>query len=156
MKALSIRQPWAWAIVTAGKPVENRTWRHSFRGPLLLHAGLARPGAGEIEDMVSIASAGDERAADIVHRAYHREVTDTRRFGGIVGIARVTGCVDTHPSPWFFGPHAFVLEDAAPLPFIACPGRLGVFDVGAEIRAQVLATEEYQAWERRLSKDGAA
>jgi hypothetical protein len=24
MKALSIRQPWAWAIVTGKKPVENR------------------------------------------------------------------------------------------------------------------------------------
>lgn len=24
--ALSIRQPWAWAIVYAGKDIENRTW----------------------------------------------------------------------------------------------------------------------------------
>ena len=27
MKALSIRQPWAWAILHAGKDIENRDWR---------------------------------------------------------------------------------------------------------------------------------
>ena len=39
MKALSIKQPWAWAIIHAGKNVENRTWATSYRGPLLIHAG---------------------------------------------------------------------------------------------------------------------
>lgn len=40
MKALSIRQPWCWAILNAGKRVENRDWRGppSFRGVFLLHA----------------------------------------------------------------------------------------------------------------------
>lgn len=38
MKALSIRQPWAWAIVNAGKRVENRTWETRYRGPILIHA----------------------------------------------------------------------------------------------------------------------
>jgi hypothetical protein len=40
MKAISIRQPWAWAIVSAGKRVENRDWKHPprYRGPVLLHA----------------------------------------------------------------------------------------------------------------------
>jgi hypothetical protein len=38
MKALSIRQPWAWLIIHAGKDIENREWRTSFRGPVLIHA----------------------------------------------------------------------------------------------------------------------
>lgn len=40
MRALSIRQPWAWAILHAGKRIENREWRYppSYRGPLLIHA----------------------------------------------------------------------------------------------------------------------
>jgi len=40
VKALSIRQPWAWAILHAGKRVENRDWKHppTYRGPLLIHA----------------------------------------------------------------------------------------------------------------------
>lgn len=39
MKALSVRQPYAWAIIHGGKNVENRQWRTPYRGPLLIHAG---------------------------------------------------------------------------------------------------------------------
>lgn len=34
MKALSIQQPWAWAIVKRDKRVENRTWPTTYRGRL--------------------------------------------------------------------------------------------------------------------------
>src|SRR5580693_2266204 len=40
MKALSIQQPWAWAILYLGKRIENRTWSSDFRGPIYIHAGL--------------------------------------------------------------------------------------------------------------------
>jgi hypothetical protein len=43
MKALSIRQPWPWAILHAGKRVENRGWQHAPRlmegRTFLIHAG---------------------------------------------------------------------------------------------------------------------
>lgn len=39
MKVLTVRQPWAWAIVHGGKAVENRTWLTSYRGPVAIHAG---------------------------------------------------------------------------------------------------------------------
>ena len=39
MKALSIRQPWAWLIVAGYKDVENRTWATDFRGRIYVHAG---------------------------------------------------------------------------------------------------------------------
>lgn len=45
MKTISIRQPWAWAILNAGKRIENRERKDgrmpslcSHRGPLLIHA----------------------------------------------------------------------------------------------------------------------
>ncbi len=41
MLALSVQQPWAWAIMAGIKPVENRTWRTSYRGELVIHAGLS-------------------------------------------------------------------------------------------------------------------
>lgn len=41
MKALTVRQPWAWAILSAGKDIENRTWSTRYRGPIAIHAGLA-------------------------------------------------------------------------------------------------------------------
>jgi hypothetical protein len=40
IKAISIRQPWAWAIVTGEKDVENRSshFPQRYRGPVLIHA----------------------------------------------------------------------------------------------------------------------
>lgn len=42
MKALTVCQPWATAILTLGKAVENRTWSTPYRGPLAIHAGKSR------------------------------------------------------------------------------------------------------------------
>lgn len=39
MKALTVQQPYAWAIVHGGKTVENRTQAWAYRGPLAIHAG---------------------------------------------------------------------------------------------------------------------
>jgi hypothetical protein len=40
VKALSVRQPWAWAIARGRKPVENRSWTTAYRGPLIVHASM--------------------------------------------------------------------------------------------------------------------
>jgi hypothetical protein len=32
LKALTIHQPWAWATINAGKDVENRRWKTTYRG----------------------------------------------------------------------------------------------------------------------------
>ena len=49
MRALSLRQPWPWAILTLGKDVENRTWKTNFRGRVMLHASKKydHDGAGD-------------------------------------------------------------------------------------------------------------
>lgn len=39
MTALTVRQPWAWAIAAGHKAVENRTWTTRHRGLLAIHAG---------------------------------------------------------------------------------------------------------------------
>lgn len=50
MRALSIRQPWLWAIFHGGKTVENRDWAGcDYRGPILLHASKGC-GKQEFED----------------------------------------------------------------------------------------------------------
>lgn len=53
MKTLTVKQPWAHAIMHAGKDVENRTWNTKHRGPLLIHAGKAydHDGADLLRDM---------------------------------------------------------------------------------------------------------
>lgn len=38
MKVLSVCQPWATLIAKGYKPVETRTWKRDYRGPLAIHA----------------------------------------------------------------------------------------------------------------------
>jgi hypothetical protein len=47
---LSVIQPWAWALVFAGKEVENRSRRTSHRGRLLIHAPATRRSAADIAE----------------------------------------------------------------------------------------------------------
>lgn len=117
MKALSIRQPWAWCILH-GKPVENRKWWTSYRGPLLLHAakGMARHEYEECRDFAARLGLTVPNMAGLPR-------------GGIVGRAKLVDCVSRHASPWFFGPQALVLANVEPLPFIPLKGALGLFDV---------------------------
>lgn len=62
MRAITVRQPWATAIVRMGKDVENRSRNIAgdYRGPVAIHAGSALPpgrrgtrtdfeGVGEVE-----------------------------------------------------------------------------------------------------------
>lgn len=117
--ALSIRQPWAWLILNAGKDIENRNWRTSFRGRFLIHAskGMTRM---EYEDarmflVTSIPTLGDLPLFESLQR------------GGIVGEAEIIGCMIKHPSRWFVGPYGFLLRNPKPLPFRPCRGSLGFF-----------------------------
>jgi len=38
MKAISLKQPWGWLVVTERKTIETRTWSTSYRGDLLICA----------------------------------------------------------------------------------------------------------------------
>jgi hypothetical protein len=124
MKALSIQQPWAALIVAGVKPVENRSWRTAHRGPLLIHAGREFDNAA----MVAI-----EKGRHPVTLRPWRPPVLAMQFGGIVGVAEVVDCVESHESEWFSGPFAFVLAGARALPFRAWRGQLGLFDVPDEI-----------------------
>lgn len=45
VKALSVKQPWAHAIIHLGKSIENRTWSTDYRGPLAIHASKSIDGS---------------------------------------------------------------------------------------------------------------
>lgn len=132
MKALSIRQPWAWLIVNGHKPVENRTWQTKFRGPVLIHAGQQCTAADYEAAMLFIQA---YISPALLHQVPRRDVLQR---GGIVGMARITDCVTEHCSPWFTGGAAhgggtgFVMADAKPLPFMLLKGSLRFFDVPGE------------------------
>lgn len=117
MKALSIRQPWAWLISNVHKDIENRDWPTRFRGSVLIHAskGMTR---GEYEQCRDMA---EDLGVTIPAFIYLER-------GGIVGIVNITGCVTNSESPWFFGKYGFILDDANTLPFRPLSGQLGFFD----------------------------
>ena len=115
MKALSLRQPWAWLVVAGYKDVENRTWATRFRGMFLIHASK------------TFDHVGYKRVLHEMNLA----LPDPGEFerGGIVGLAELVDCVTQHDSPWFWGPYGFVLRKARPLPFQPLRGMLGLFPV---------------------------
>lgn len=124
MKALSIRQPYAWLIVNGIKDVENRTWRTGYRGPVLIHAGKTYPKG--------------EHADDHANFRLHGFPADRESMlGGIVGIATITGCVTSGASRWWIGPVGFTLADARPCSLVPCRGALGFFDVPPEVVLQL-------------------
>jgi hypothetical protein len=126
MKALSIRQPWAWLIVNGHKDVENRDWVTKFRGPLLIHAGLKFDHDGlewVRKKFPKILLPGDPET-------FSRDDWD---LGGIIGKAEVTDCVDKSKSRWFSGTYGFVLANARKLPFVPMKGKLGFFEVEDEL-----------------------
>lgn len=121
MKAISIRQPWAWLILNAGKDIENRSWPTRFRGRVLIHASKGMT-IDEYED----ASGFVEFKVD--DRLILPGAEELQR-GGIVGEVEIVDCVSRSSSPWFVGPYGFVLRNPKPLPFAPCRGSLGFFDV---------------------------
>lgn len=126
MKALSIRQPWAWLIVNGYKDVENRTWPTSMRGTVLIHASK---GMTDAEYDAALAFIRSKHA--ISHLAGIVPSPHELERGGLVGGAYIQECVTQYPSPWFTGPHGFALRHANRMPFVPMKGALGFFEVAA-------------------------
>jgi len=124
MKALSIRQPWAWLIVNGHKNIENRSWKTLQRGPVLVHASktMTRDDYEAARETLELASAFEPHQIELPS-------FEELELGGIVGRVEIVGCVHKSPSPWFFGDFGFVLEHAEPLPFRPYKGALGFFNV---------------------------
>lgn len=123
MLALSIRQPWAWLILHAGKDIENRTWQTKVRGRVLIHASK---GMTVSEHNNAFLFAYRILGGD---RMTEAPFPDQLGRGGIVGSVEIVDCVTASASPWWMGPVGFVLRDPRPLPFMPYKGRLGFFDV---------------------------
>lgn len=128
MKALSIRAPWWWFILHAGKDVENRDWPTKFRGTVYVHASKWWAWHEVLECIVfALNCCGLQRS----RIAAMIKLDDLKSFGGsLVGTVDIVDCVERSASPWFFGKYGFVLEN--PVVFecpIPCRGALGFFEV---------------------------
>lgn len=122
MKALSVRQPWAWLIVNGHKDIENRDWKTHVRGQVLIHAGATMTRDDYLGCTIFIAAMKTTwrlPAYDILKR----------ECGGLVGQVEIIDCVKESYSQWFCGPYGFVLRNPIRLEFLKYKGQLGFFDV---------------------------
>ena len=115
LRALSIRQPWAWLVVNGYKDIENRSWRTNHRGPLLIHASSTTSDF-TLENLATIKD------------KYSVVVPEIVDIGGIVGIVDVVDCIRTHQSKWKLrGSWGWVLKNPRRLPYRECKAVVGFF-----------------------------
>lgn len=130
MKALSVRQPWAYLILEGGKNVENRTWRTGYRGPLLIHASRT------IEGSMAIRSDGKLIECPVLKL----------HTGKIVGMVELVNCyLPDMENPWAEpGMWHWLLEDPLPFPEpIPYRGHQGLFEIPDElVAAQIEAARQ--------------
>ncbi len=131
MKCLSIRAPWARAIIHLGKDVENRSWSTKFRGRFLIHASATKDHEAYNRACSTAIRAGLGEDSLPAERAL--------RYGGIIGSVVLTDCGLFTSSPWWIGPVGFKLCDPKPLAFIPYKARLGFFEMPYEIEASIMA-----------------
>lgn len=149
MRGLTVKQPWAWAIIHGGKDVENRSRNlaGAYRGPVAIHAGLS----------------DDPDALDVLERLVENWHTPVRAGddpwkyrpdgtrGAIIGVVDLVGAhlgsertyrgagVTMLCSPWA-ETDAWHLVLANPRPLahpIPCRGALGLWTVPADLEAAI-------------------
>lgn len=126
--ALSVRQPWAWAIIHAGKDIENRSWQavnHGLtkRGRIAIHAskGMAKQEYEDSRDFINEVLAA---SPDFGLRC--PPALDLLR-GGIIGTVEVVDVVTDSEGSWFCGPRGLVLRRPEVWTFMPSIGALGYF-----------------------------
>jgi ASCH domain len=122
LKAITVKQPWAWAIVAGYKDVDNRSRRTDFRGELLIHA------AAELDP---------EGFQFLWEKGLYRALPAELPQGGLVGVVSVVDCTRKADSDWAFpGKWHWVLRK--PREFknvLRCPGHQGLFYPAVSARA---------------------
>ena len=121
MKAISIKQPWAWLIANGYKTVENRKWYTGHRGDILIHASKSK--------------ANLERDIDYVRQAFGIGIDqDQLLFGKVLAVADLVACTkepkDRIDQYWHDKGHfAWILRRIRPIEPFEVRGKLNVFEV---------------------------
>ncbi|WP_024929797.1 hypothetical protein [Methylophilus sp. OH31] len=128
LKALSLKQPFAWLIANGYLLVDDRSWGTQYRGPILIHASK-----GLYEEYYQYIKC---------HTDVPIPDRDKLEYGGVVGIAKLVLCskpgelpagISREQRAHFGGVHqeyyGFLFEQATPLPLMPCAGKLGIFEL---------------------------
>jgi ASCH domain len=139
-RILSVRNPWAWAILHGGKDVENRSRPTRHRGDVWLHASASMTTHEWDLACAFMAGIGARRPPP----------RETLAMGAIVGAFVLADCVTAHASPWFVGAYGYVVRDAVALPEpVPCRGALGLWAPPPAVMLRVFQQLERMSHEAR-------
>ena len=116
MRAITVRQPQAAALLSRPGPVRHPGWQTDHRGPLLIHAARRRPG-----------DPPDDRLA----------------YGALLGVVELLDCVPTRHAGGDPDEVGYTWVLSRPRPFrrpVPHPGgRPGLYDVADQVVVDALA-----------------
>jgi hypothetical protein len=125
MKALTVKQPWAYLIMRGLKDVENRTRQTKYRGPLAIHAAQKPSIAWTKRSEVGLShlSQQDYDVAWLVRE-------ENWDAGCVLGVVDLIDCVRDSDSQWAFPDHWHLIlanprRVTIPIP---ATGRLGLWE----------------------------
>lgn len=123
-KAISIKQPWAWAIAHGFKTIETRTWHTPYRGELLIVSSL-KP---------------DVALMDWFQKETGMKVDDQMEYGKAIAIANLVDCKsmieadqDAALCDVYLGAHSWFLENVRQIEPFPVKGQLMLYDVEADL-----------------------
>lgn len=122
LSSISIRQPWAYAIIFMGKNIENRTWRTNYRGKVLIHASKNFDHAGYNKL---------ERIAKLMGYKLPDKEELMKQAGGFCGAVDIIGCrKNIKNNIWKEDDsYGWVLDNPNSLNFVPFKGKLSFFKV---------------------------
>lgn len=134
VKALTLHQPFAWAIAVANKRVENRDWPPP-KGLVGQHLAIH---AGKKYDL----KAAEEIRTDLGLVVPTRKEITQAAIVAVAVIDRIWDSADDSPGwddPWFVGAFGWVLRDVVRIDPVPCKGAQKLWEVPAPVLERVRA-----------------
>lgn len=138
LRALSVRQPWAWGICAGVKKTENRTWTTERRGTIAIHASTSTQIVNALHK---------DSGCEAMHRKNFV-------FGAIIGFADIIDVASYgrhhEDDPFAEGPYCWTMGNGRflkePIPL---PGKLNLFKLSPAIQDSLRSAETCEVDLRR-------
>jgi hypothetical protein len=151
VRALTLHQPWAYAVVSGQKTIENRKWAP---------ADALKPGD---RFAIHAGKVYDDQGEEFLRNLNVKLPAERIRLTGIVGVATFNrilrkGTLDTRSdpeadNPMFFGPVGWVLEDLREFA-VPCPakGGMGLWALDETREKAIRALIDFEDESRAIAK----
>jgi len=144
VRALTVHQPFASAIIDGPKAVENRSWHGPIGERIAIHAGKSKKSMKD-PDVIEMCDELWPEWRDYPHR-----------YGEIIGTVEIEDCCSVSVmghDPWAFGPVCWrLLDPEACIHPVPVPGKLGLWSVADDIDLTTFQFDECENCGTRIPK----